>query len=129
MNDTELRNWLVNYFGVKVVPSKISPDKYNCIICSNKLPKEVRGKAYKWSETEVCIGSFDKSLNIDVIGYFNKAELEKFLKYVELKESHELLIQRLKDLVACVNGGYYSTLAEEVRNAEHTIEEAESLAV
>jgi len=134
MSDTELRDWLVNYFGAKFAPSKINAEKYTCIICSDKLPKEVRGKAYQWSDTEVCIGSFDKTENPEpernILDYFRKDELVKFLSLVKLKESHELLLRNLKDLVKCIRGGElgdYSPLMDEIFDSEHAIKEAEEL--
>lgn len=132
MSDKELRDWLVNYFGAKTVPSKIDAEKYTCVICSDKLPKEVRGKAYKWSDTEVCIGSYNKHEipERDILAYFNKAELIKFLELVELKESHEHLLKNLKDLVKCIRNGElgdYSPLMDEIFDSEHAIKEAEEL--
>lgn len=132
MNDTELRDWLVNYFGAQFAPSKIDPEKYTCIICNDNLPKEVRGKAYKWSDTQVCIGSFNKHENTqcDILDYFNKVELVKFLTVVKLKESHELLLKNLKDLIKCIRDGElgdYSPLMDEIFDSEHAIKEAESL--
>lgn len=132
MDNTELKDWLVNYFGAKLVPSKIDPEKFTCVICNDKLPKEVRGKAYKWSDTEVCIGSFANTSDPvhDVVDFFNKVELVKFLKMVKLKESHELLLKNLKDLIKCIRAGElgdYSPLMDEIFDSEHAIKEAEEL--
>ena len=138
MNDTELRDWLINYFGAKFVPGRTEQNDvkdFTCVICSNKLPKGVkgfRGVFYKWSDTEDCVGSFNNNVHPerDILDFFNKEELVKFFKYVKIQESHELLLKNLKDLVKCIRNGElgdFSPLMDEIFDSEHAIKEAEEL--
>lgn len=58
---SELNRQVVDLMGWKVryESSPVNP-RYTCAICSKDVPASVRRKAYKWSETEICIGSFLK---------------------------------------------------------------------
>lgn len=47
-------------WDVRFEPSQTDKSgRYLCAVCSKDVPRANRGKAYKWNDSEICIGSFN----------------------------------------------------------------------
>lgn len=83
---------VASVYRARFEPSKLD-SRYTCAVCSKDAPSAIRGKAYKWDEESICIGSFDRSEHPErrISHYFKNPTTDPAAAFEVLKACAERL--------------------------------------